>query len=177
MNPGGPDTGPVVVALGSNLRSSWGTPSDTIVAAFNALAAVAESGLQRSSLWRTAAVNCPPGTAEFINAVALFTVTVQQTPQALLRKLQGIEHDFGRIREGGINQARTLDLDLICFGNQIINEPGLILPHPRAHQRHFVLQPLAELSPQLVLPGQSATVQQLLGRLDQRTDKIAKIEK
>ncbi|MCL5097468.1 MAG: 2-amino-4-hydroxy-6-hydroxymethyldihydropteridine diphosphokinase, partial [Candidatus Omnitrophica bacterium] len=76
------------------------------------------------------------------------------------------EMEFGRPPARVPNEPRLLDLDLIAFGTQTRHTPGLILPHPRAHQRRFVLQPLAEIAPDLVLPGQVKTVAQLLADLE-----------
>jgi 2-amino-4-hydroxy-6-hydroxymethyldihydropteridine diphosphokinase len=76
-----------------------------------------------------------------------------------------LEKEFGRQPKSILNQPRPLDLDLIAFGNETWNTPELILPHPRAHQRQFVLQPLAEIAPEFILPGQGRTVAELLAAL------------
>jgi 2-amino-4-hydroxy-6-hydroxymethyldihydropteridine diphosphokinase len=73
--------------------------------------------------------------------------------------------EFGRASKTILNEPRILDLDLIVFGNETRNSPELILPHPRAHLREFVLQPLSEIAPELILPGQGITVSQLLAAL------------
>jgi 2-amino-4-hydroxy-6-hydroxymethyldihydropteridine diphosphokinase len=83
----------------------------------------------------------------------------------LLRKLQALEREFGRKPKQVLNEPRPLDLDLIAFGHELRGTNELILPHPRAHQRRFVLAPLAEIAPQLVLPGQTETVTELLAGL------------
>ena len=82
-----------------------------------------------------------------------------------LAVLQGIEADYGRQRSAEKNQARTLDIDIISYGNQELETSRLILPHPRATQRRFVLMPLAEIHPEMVLPGQSKNIAQLLSLL------------
>jgi 2-amino-4-hydroxy-6-hydroxymethyldihydropteridine diphosphokinase len=79
--------------------------------------------------------------------------------------LQALEKEFGRQPKEVLNEPRPLDLDLISFGRERRGAENLALPHPRAHQRCFVLQPLAEIAPDLVLPGQSQTVAQLLSQL------------
>lgn len=98
----------------------------------------------------------------FINAVIVLTPEPAETPETLLAKLQGLEKEFGRKPKVEPNEPRPLDLDLIAFGNERRDSVELILPHPRAHQRRFVLQPLSELAPDLILPGQSKTVAELL---------------
>ena len=89
-----------------------------------------------------------------------------QTPETLLEKLQELEAEFGRMPKKVINEARPLDLDLIAFGSERRDTARLTLPHPRAKEREFVLRPLAEIAPDLVLPGQTMSVLQLLAKLD-----------
>lgn len=85
-----------------------------------------------------------------------------ETPELLLASLKSLEKKFGRRRKQVLNEPRPLDLDLITFGEETRHTPELVLPHPRAHQRRFVLEPLSEIAPRLVLPGQKRTVSQLL---------------
>ena len=87
-----------------------------------------------------------------------------ETPETLLQKLQEIERDFGRQPKKVLNEPRPLDLDLIAFGEEVRSTPELRLPHPRAHLRKFVLGPLAELAPDLLLPGHQLSVSALLSR-------------
>jgi len=84
----------------------------------------------------------------------------------LLIKLQALEKKFGRRPKKVSNEPRPLDLDLIAFGNEVRHTPQLVLPHPRAHRRRFVLQPLAQIAPDLVLPGQELSVAGLLAEID-----------
>jgi len=123
--------------------------------------------LLRSVIWQTAPVDCPPGSPPFLNAVVGFLPCPGETPESLLARLQALEREFGRRPKQLLNEPRPLDLDLIAFGAQVRATPQLTLPHPRAHLRRFVLQPLTEIAPGLVLPGQQATVAQLLARLPQ----------
>ena len=166
-----PDTDaiPVIISLGANLDSVQGDPTTTLASATERLHAMAAGRFVSSAFYRTAPVDCPPGTPDFINSAVIMTVAGGTLPRKLLAQLHQMEADFGRQREGvaegKINAARCLDLDLIAFGDQRIAEPGLILPHPRAHERQFVLQPLAELEPDLLLPGQQLTVSKLLAQL------------
>ena len=118
-----------------------------------------------SCLYSTTPVDCPLGTPDFVNAVVVLEVEAGTEPACLLKQLHGIEHDYGRLRHGAANGSRTLDLDLIAVGGLTSLQPSLILPHPRAHLRRFVLEPLAELCPELILPTQSVTVRELLSSL------------
>ena len=149
------------VALGSNLGDSW----QIILDATRRLQGFSDEPILRSSLWRTAPLDCPPGSPKFLNAVVGLVPRKEETPESLLKKLRELEKEFGRQPKKVLNEPRPLDLDLIAFGNQVRNSPELILPHPRAHQRRFVLQPLSELAPELILPGQTKTVSQLLAEL------------
>jgi 2-amino-4-hydroxy-6-hydroxymethyldihydropteridine diphosphokinase len=121
--------------------------------------------LLRSSLWQTTPVDCPPGSPAFVNAVVGLTPRAGETPETLLTKLQALEKEFGRRPKKVLNEARPLDLDLIAFAGEVRHGDFLVLPHPRAHERRFVLQPLAEISPDLILPGQRRTAAELLEML------------
>jgi 2-amino-4-hydroxy-6-hydroxymethyldihydropteridine diphosphokinase len=121
--------------------------------------------LLRSSLWQTAPVDCPPASPAFVNAVVGLRPCDNETPETLLAKLQALEKEFGRRPKKVLNEPRPLDLDLIAFGSERRATRQLTLPHPRAHERRFVLQPLSEIAPDLVLPGQSRSVAELLHRL------------
>ena len=100
-----------------------------------------------------------------MNAAVALTLRPGETPESLLAKLQALEKEFGRRPKVVLNEPRPLDLDLIAFGGEVRNTPELILPHPRAHLRRFVLQPLGEVAPEFVLPGQTRTVAELLQSL------------
>jgi 2-amino-4-hydroxy-6-hydroxymethyldihydropteridine diphosphokinase len=151
----------VFVALGSNLGDS----RHIILEAMARLQNLSGQPMLKSSLWQTSPVNCPPGSPMFVNAVVGLEPCEGETPESLLQKLRHLEKEFGRHAKKVLNEPRPLDLDLIAFGSEIRNIPELILPHPRAHQRQFVLQPLSEIAPELVLPGQGKTVGQLLAGL------------
>ena len=107
-------------------------------------------------------MDCPPGSPKFVNAVAGLLPPVEETPESLLNKLRDLEKEFGRQSKKVLNEPRPLDLDLISFGSEVRHSTELMLPHPRAHERKFVLQPLCEIAPTLVLPGQGKTVAELL---------------
>ncbi len=126
--------------------------------------------LIHSSLWQSTPVDCPPGSPLFVNAVVGLVPRANETPETLLEKLQALEKEFGRAVKTVLNEPRPLDLDLIAFSGETCASATLILPHPRAHHRRFVLQPLSEIAPELILPGQTETVSMLLREL--RTDEI-----
>ena len=154
-----------IVSLGSNLASSFGTPSENISQAIVELETLAVEGVTASSIFRTDPVDCPIDAPDFFNAAAAFQPLPNFSAWLLLRELLRIESQFERQRGSVTNQPRTLDLDLICFGNLQVNDEFLVLPHPRAQQRQFVIEPIAEIAPQIVLPGQSVTVQTLWQQL------------
>ncbi len=149
------------VALGSNLGDSL----EIIQQAFGWLQGLSQAPVRRSSIWRSAPVDCPPGSPDFINAVAGLIPNRGETPESLLVKLKELEVEFGRRPKMVLNEPRPLDLDLIAFGGELRGSGGLILPHPRAHLRAFVLLPLSEIAPALILPGQTASVSQLSSRI------------
>jgi 2-amino-4-hydroxy-6-hydroxymethyldihydropteridine diphosphokinase len=116
-----------------------------------------------SSNYRTSPVDCAPGTPDFVNAALIGEW--RESPESLLRLCQQIEQTSGRPAVHGINKPRTLDLDIILFGDCIISSTELTIPHPRAHERSFVLQPLAEIAPEWTFPDSGKTVEQLLEEL------------
>ena len=150
-----------VIALGSNQGASM----VLLARAVGCLRRLSDHPLRVSSPWLTSPVDCPPGSPEFFNAVVLLRPRDDETPLACLEKLLEIEKEFGRQPKTVLNEPRPLDLDLVAFGNAVVHTPRLCLPHPRAHQRRFVLAPLSEIAPDLVLPGQNATVATLLAEL------------
>jgi 2-amino-4-hydroxy-6-hydroxymethyldihydropteridine diphosphokinase len=134
------------IALGSNLDD----PEAHVRRGFEDIAALPHTTLvARSALYRSA----PVGYAEqpdFINACA--RVETRLAPRALLEGLLAIERRHGRVRAIP-NGPRTLDLDIVLYGAEAIDEPDLVVPHPRAHERAFVLKPLLDVWPDAVLPG------------------------
>ena len=150
------------IALGSNL----GDARKNVLHAVGLLQFLSARPLRLSSLWETAPVDCPPGSPPFINAVVGLIPRPGETPRTLLTQLQSFEKEIGREPKKILNEPRVIDLDLISFAGQIIREPDLVLPHPRAHLRRFVLEPLSEIAPDYLLPGQSKTVVELLRGLE-----------
>ena len=160
------------VALGANL----GEPIATVRAAISALRELPGAQLvSASSLYRTAPVGLKHQ-PDFINAVVAIdgVLPAPTDAKALLQALFRIEEKFGRQREpsGARNLARTLDLDLLLYGNQISDDPALTLPHPRMHERAFVLAPLAEIAPELMIPGRGSVKDLLAQCSDQRITRL-----
>jgi 2-amino-4-hydroxy-6-hydroxymethyldihydropteridine diphosphokinase len=154
---------PVGIALGSNL----GNRSEELDAGLAFLRALAHDGnVLAGPRLETQPVNCPPGSPPFLNSVAEIIVeSIELPPLNLFGSLEDFEIARGRSPIREVNSPRPLDLDIIYYGNQTFDQMGLIIPHRRAHQRLFVLQPLAHLRPNLILPGQTKTVKQLLADL------------
>ena len=170
----GSETSPtVIVGLGSNLNTRLGSPEQIIELAIQRLAQFSVRGLIASSIWQTAPVDCPPESADFSNAVCIFTSLAELSPEGLLVELKKIEVEFGRTQNSRANAPRELDLDLICFGNCTRQTETLVLPHPRAFQREFVLAPLAEVAPNLTIPLQSVTVLELLELLQNTKNGVS----
>jgi 2-amino-4-hydroxy-6-hydroxymethyldihydropteridine diphosphokinase len=150
------------IALGSN----QGDSVQIFTEAIRRLAEFSAQPLLRSSLWATSPVDCPSGSPDFVNAVVGLAPLPEETPESLLVRLQALEQEFGRKPKAVMNEPRPLDLDIIVFGNELRDSERLVLPHPRAHLRRFVLAPLAEIASELVLPGAEHKVSELLGALD-----------
>ena len=139
-------------------------------------ATLSQEPILKSSVWETTPVDCPPDSPVFLNAVIGFSPLPEETPESLLKKLQAWEKEFGRQPKIVLNEPRPLDLDLIAFGAESRNTPELRLPHPRAHLRRFVLQPLCEIAPDLVLLGQGKTVAELLASLPAAAERVRPIQ-
>ena len=148
----------VYVGLGSNLAD----PRAQVERALGALAGLPQTRLvQRSRLYRSA----PWGRAdqpEFVNAVV--ALQTELTPREMLEALLKIERAAGRARDATRWGPRVLDLDILVFGDRLIDEPGLHVPHPHLHERAFVVLPLAEIAADLIVPG--------LGRMKELTRGI-----
>jgi 2-amino-4-hydroxy-6-hydroxymethyldihydropteridine diphosphokinase len=151
---------PVGIALGSNL----GDRAAEIEAAFSFLKSLAANGnIRRSPVIETAPVDCPPGSTPFLNAVAEIDVDSRiMPPHKLLSRMQQFEMARGRPPDHGRNTPRPIDLDILYYGDRVLQTPELTIPHPRIAERRFVLEPLAHLRPDLILPGQTKSVRELL---------------
>lgn len=149
------------IALGANL----GDAELTFASVVPRLQALSTTPVVVSRWMRSKPVGCPPGSPDFLNGVVAIRPFPGETPESLLSKMQELEKEYGRQAKKELNEPRPLDLDLIAFGPERRDNPKLTLPHPRAAERDFVLRPLAEIAPDLILPGQEENVIQLLARL------------
>ncbi len=157
----------VLVGLGSNLED----PQARVLAAAELLGA--RWSLSLSPLFSSAPVDCPPDAPRFVNAVALLHGLPDMSALEFLDVLLDIEAACGRRRHAGVRNApRTLDLDLLLFGDAIIDVARLTVPHPRALTRAFVLKPAATLAPRLRWPGSDADIATHLARLPDSADVV-----
>ncbi|MCC5886573.1 MAG: 2-amino-4-hydroxy-6-hydroxymethyldihydropteridine diphosphokinase [Gammaproteobacteria bacterium] len=148
----------ILVALGANL----GDPCRQLREARAELEGrLGRSGVLASSMWSSRPVDCPPGSPDFVNAVLAFPLTVAGSARELLSVLQEVERAFGRNRDTGRNAPRTLDLDLLIYGDLLQSDPRCLLPHPRALERRFVVEPAAEVLPDLIWPGTGRRLSQV----------------
>ena len=155
-----PEPVKALIALGSNMGNS----RLILQEAFERLQELSARPIVRSSLWRSAPVDCPPGSPDFLNAAAAIFPVPNRTPEQLLGELKSIETAYGRKPKEVMNEPRPLDLDLIAFGDEVRTSASLTLPHPRTCERSFVLLPLSEIVPELILPGQTFPISQLVAR-------------
>ena len=150
------------VALGSNLGDRLGT----LRAARRAILGLSnvKPPILSSAIYETDPVDCEPGANKFLNAVIEFDY--DRDPPSLLEELIRIEKALGRKRDHPKNVSRTIDIDMLYYEQRIIEDERLQLPHPRMHLRKFVLQPLADIRPGLILPGQTQTVDELAAKVE-----------
>ncbi len=148
------------IALGSNQGNSL----DILESSLNALNQIPGITLKTTSSWyQTKPVGTPNPQADYLNGCALLSAS--QTPEELLTVLQATEMQFGRVGKGTL-QARTLDLDLLLYGDVVLNTPNLTIPHPRMSDRAFVLVPLAEIAPDWIEPVSGTKIAKLLRNVD-----------
>jgi 2-amino-4-hydroxy-6-hydroxymethyldihydropteridine diphosphokinase len=150
------------VALGSNL----GDRLDNLHAARQQISDLSDiqPPVLASAIYETDPVDCEPEASKFLNAVVEFGYNGD--PLRLWKQMKSVEDALGRPREHARNVSRKIDIDLLYIGDMKINDRELELPHPRMHLRKFVLQPLADIRPELILPGQTKTVLELLAQLN-----------
>jgi 2-amino-4-hydroxy-6-hydroxymethyldihydropteridine diphosphokinase len=146
------------IALGSNV----GDRLANLRAAYRKVANLSSdpAAVRYSSIYETSPVDSPPGVSSYLNAV--MEIEYDRPAIALLDSLLQIERALGRPSKRPRNAPRSIDLDLLYVGNSTLNSPEIIIPHPRITQRRFVLEPLAEVVPDLVLPGQAHSIRHLL---------------
>ena len=148
---------PVILALGSNL----GDRESHLQTAANRLAGIDKTAMiVASDLYETEPVGVPTPQPDYLNQVLVLETGLP--PEQLLAACQAIEQALGRPDDHQPLSPRTIDIDLIAYGTMIISSPALTLPHPRYHQRRFVLEPLAEVRPQFKDPRSGRTVTALL---------------
>lgn len=151
----------VAIALGSNL----GDKEKSIRAGFDFLRTLSRAPSQCSSIYLTEPEGCPPGSEDFYNAVAFIETDVE--PEKLLTELMAFEISLGRPSTRPKNAPRPLDLDILLAGDRVIHTERLTIPHPGMTQRLFVLEPLDEISPNLIFPHTGHTVRHHLLELKQ----------
>ncbi len=160
----------VFLAFGSNK----GEPAAFLRSALTRLSAGGFGVKKVSPLYETDPVDCEAGTPRFLNGV--IAGSWRGTPEALLELCQQLERQAGRPEKHSSRQSRELDLDIILFGDRILNLEKLIIPHPRAAQRAFVLVPLNDLAPDAVFPDSGKTVRELLNDLPGRSGIVRKYD-
>jgi len=164
IGPSGHQAVKIAIALGSNL----GDREAHLAFGLSALPGFI-TNLKQSSWYDTAPFGVSPDQPRYLNGVV--TGETDLSARELLERLRAIEHAAGRTRSAAM-APRTLDLDLILFGDKKIEEPGLAVPHPRFRERLFVLEPLAELAPEWLDPATGQSVKQLLSALLQRARPV-----
>lgn len=161
----------VSIALGSNLGNRLKHLQD----ARDLLRKLALPGsLRQAPVYQTEPVACPPDSPDFYNTVIEIGYT--GTPHDLLDATQAIEFRLGRISSSEVNAPRVIDLDILYFGSDRIDGEILDLPHPRLTSRRFVLQPLADICPELVLPGDQVTIAEHLRHLDSNEPPLVSVQ-
>jgi 2-amino-4-hydroxy-6-hydroxymethyldihydropteridine diphosphokinase len=123
-----------------------------------------------SPVYETQPVGCPVGAEKFLNAVLEIEFT--GAPRTLLKKILAYEKAHGRDRTTGVNAPRTIDIDILYFGEKEIAEKNLVVPHPRLAERRFVLVPLSTLRPEMIIKGTGKTVKLLLRELPAREGEV-----
>lgn len=155
-----------LIALGANL----GNPRQTLLQAVDSIAAMHGTNVVAVSSWYGTEPIDSFG-PDYVNGVMKIRTTL--SPKALLVALQKIENRYGRVRPTGVHNApRTLDLDVIGYDDLVSADPDLTLPHPRAHERAFVLVPLSEIDPDYVIAGHGSVRNLLAGVASQRIERL-----
>ncbi|CAF0697533.1 2-amino-4-hydroxy-6-hydroxymethyldihydropteridine diphosphokinase [Candidatus Methylacidithermus pantelleriae] len=156
--------------MGIGIGTNLGNRQHQMARAIAFLHSLSEGHFLCSSIWETEPVDCPAGSPKFLNAVA--EIETRKPPRELLSLFQTYEKVAGRRPSKERNSPRTIDLDILYYGNLMLAEPDLVIPHPRASVRLFVLGPLSEICPTLVLPGQTRTVEELYRELLQNHPSV-----
>ncbi len=161
----------VGIALGSNLGDRLANLREATLR----LRAIADDSksVREASIYETAPELCPPGSPDFLNTVV--EIGYEGTARDLLLITREIERDMGRDGAAPRNASRIIDLDILYFGEDVCSHPDLRLPHPRLAQRRFVLEPLAEIRPDLSLPGFQKTAAEMLADLGENHPPLLRI--
>lgn len=162
----------VGVALGSNV----GDRLANLRAARDLLRGLSPVGVhyEQAPLYQSDPVGCPTDSPDFFNSVIELDYVGE--PMQLLEDAQAIEFHLGRTAAAEINAPRVIDIDLLYFDDLVVESEALKLPHPRMTHRRFVLQPLAEIRPQLTLPGDHVTISEHLRRLDTEEPELTLVQ-
>ena len=161
----------VGIALGSNLGDRLGN----LQAARDCLREIATPGepFLQASIYQTEPLLCPPGSPVFLNTVV--EIGFAGNSFELLELTRAIEKKLGRTAVPERNAPRVIDVDLLYFGDEIIDTAALALPHPRLGERRFVLQPCAEIRPGLILPGHTRSIAELLADLESTEPPLVRL--
>jgi 2-amino-4-hydroxy-6-hydroxymethyldihydropteridine diphosphokinase len=161
----------VGLALGSNV----GDRLRQMQHAKNYLLSLSPEAWHRASpLYETEPVGCPPGSEKFLNAV--LEIEFGGAPRTLLKKVLAYEVAHGRRRAAGPNAPRTIDIDILYFGQREVLEKDLVIPHPRLAGRRFVLVPLATIRPEMIVKGTGKTVRMLLRELPEGAGSVTFVQ-
>lgn len=147
------------IALGSNL----GDRMENLRAARDLLAGISTGPVLSAAVYQTAPVGCPEGSPDFLNTV--IEINFDGEPLELLALTQSFQKQLGRVDSPIRNAPRVIDIDILYLGDTVFSNEALDLPHPRITQRRFVIQPLAEIRPDLILPGDDLNISQHLANL------------
>lgn len=159
------------IGLGSNLGSRHGDRARHLELALEALESAGDVG-RVSSIYETDAWGVPGEQPDYLNQVA--ALETELDPGALVEAMLKIEAGIGRVRVERYG-ARIIDLDVLLMGDIVIDRPGVQIPHPRLHERAFVLVPLAEIAPDIVHPRSGVTIEELLGRIGSAGVRLTEI--
>lgn len=152
----------ILIALGANLPSRYGSPAKTLLAAMDKIEELGVKVLGRSRIWVSAPV---PASDQPWYHNAVISVRTAMRPEALMVLMQAVEADFGRVRTGVRNEARILDLDIVAYHDEQVEDCELVIPHPRLSERAFVLYPLRDVAPDWTHPVSGLSVEALIDAL------------
>lgn len=156
--------------IGIGIGSNVGDRLAHIRAAFAWLNHISLKPIRSSFIYESLPIGCPPGSPPFLNAAC--EITYQDDLVALLAKMKEFEKERGRIPSLILNSPRPMDLDMLYADSLVLSTPDLVLPHPRMIERRFVMQPLADIHPNLVLPGATKTVVQIMNSLSEENIRL-----